>query len=57
VGDLITRLEDDEVRTAQDLQALIAVRRAGDVVRLTAVRPPAAEPHTFTITLGELPTT
>jgi putative serine protease PepD len=57
VGDLITRLEDDEVRTAQDLQALIAVRRAGDVVRLTAVRPPALEPHTFTITLGELPTT
>jgi putative serine protease PepD len=55
VGDLITRVDGDEVRTAQDLQALIATREPGDVIRLTVMRPPAAEPHTFTINLGELP--
>ncbi|MBW0108596.1 trypsin-like peptidase domain-containing protein [Pseudonocardia sp. KRD-182] len=55
VGDLITRVDDAEVRTAQDLQASIAERRPGDVVRLTVARPPAAEPHTLTVELGELP--
>jgi S1-C subfamily serine protease len=55
VGDLVTRVDDDEVRTAQDLQGLIAAHRPGDAVRLTVLRPPADEPHTFTITLGELP--
>jgi putative serine protease PepD len=57
VGDLITRVVDDEIRTAQDLQAATAARRPGDVIRLTALRPPAAEPYTVTITLGELPVT
>ncbi|GAA0923618.1 trypsin-like peptidase domain-containing protein [Pseudonocardia zijingensis] len=55
VGDLIIQVDGEEVRTAQDLRALIAARKPGDVVRLTVVRPPAAEPHTFTINLGELP--
>jgi putative serine protease PepD len=55
VGDLVTRVDDDQVRTAQDLQGLIAAHRPGDAVRLTVLRPPGAEPHTFTITLGELP--
>jgi S1-C subfamily serine protease len=54
VGDLITRVDGDEVRTAQELMALIAARKPGDVVWLTVMRPPAAEPQTFTINLGEL---
>ena len=57
VGDLITRLEGEEIRTAQDLQTQIASRRPGDAVRLTGTRPPAAEPFTITVTLGELPDT
>jgi putative serine protease PepD len=57
VGDLITRLEGEEIRTAQDLQTQIASRRPGDAVRLTGTRPPAAEPFTITVTLGELPVT
>jgi putative serine protease PepD len=55
VGDLITRIDDSEIRTAQDLQGVTAGHQPGDVVRLTVSRPPTAEPHTFTITLGELP--
>jgi putative serine protease PepD len=55
VGDLITQVDGDQVRTAQDLQALIARRQPGDVIRLTITRPPAAESLTLTITLGELP--
>jgi len=55
VGDLITRLDDSEIRTAQDLQGAIAAHQPGDTVRLTLARPPTAEPHTVTITLGELP--
>jgi putative serine protease PepD len=55
VGDLITRFEGEEIRTAQDLQTQIASRRPGDAVRLTVTRPPAAEPLTITVTLGELP--
>jgi S1-C subfamily serine protease len=57
VGDLITGFEGEEIRTAQDLQTQIASRRPGDAVRLTATRPPAAEPFTITVTLGELPVT
>ena len=55
VGDLITRIDDSEIRTAQDLQGVLAAHQPGDAVRLTLMRPPTAEPHTFTITLGELP--
>lgn len=55
VGDLITRIDDQEIRTAQDVQAEIAAQRPGDVVRLTITRPPTAEPRTMTVTLGELP--
>jgi S1-C subfamily serine protease len=55
VGDLITRIDDSEIRTAQDLQGVIAAHQPGDAVRLTLTRPPTAEPHSFTITLGELP--
>lgn len=57
VGDLITLVDGDEVRTAQDLRALIATREPGEAIRLTVVRAPVAEPHTFTIELGELPAT
>jgi putative serine protease PepD len=57
VGDLITRVDDDEIRMAQDLQAVTAARQPGEVTRLTALRPPVAEPQTLTITLGELPVT
>jgi S1-C subfamily serine protease len=55
VGDLIVRVEDDEVRTAQDLQALVSTRSPGEVMRLSVVRPLLAEPQTSTIILGELP--
>ena len=55
IGDLIVRVEDDEVRTAQDLQALVSTRAPGEVVRLTVMRPPTAEPFTTTITLESLP--
>jgi putative serine protease PepD len=55
VGDLITRVEGDVIRTAQDLQAVVAAREPGNVLRLTIMRPPAAEPLTLTINLGELP--
>jgi S1-C subfamily serine protease len=55
VGDLITRIGDSEIRTVQDLQGVIAAQQPGDVVRLTLTRPPAGEPRTVTITLGELP--
>jgi putative serine protease PepD len=55
VGDLITRIGDSEIRTVQDLQGVIAAQQPGDVVRLTLTRPPTGEPHTVTITLGELP--
>ncbi|MCE0767362.1 trypsin-like peptidase domain-containing protein [Pseudonocardia kujensis] len=54
VGDLITRIDDQEIRTAQDVQAVIAAQQPGDVVRLTITRPPTAEPRTMTVTLGEL---
>ncbi|HET6257857.1 trypsin-like peptidase domain-containing protein [Pseudonocardia sp.] len=57
VGDIITRIEGDEIRTAQDLQTRLAERRPGEAVRLTVKRPPAAEPLTITVTLGELPVT
>ncbi|GAA1270120.1 hypothetical protein GCM10009609_36500 [Pseudonocardia aurantiaca] len=57
VGDLITRFGGEKIRTAQDLQTQIASRRPGDAVRLTGTRPPAAEPFTITVTLGELPVT
>ena len=55
LGDLITRIDDSDVRTAQDLQSSIAAHQPGDAVRLTLTRAPTAEPHTLTITLGELP--
>jgi S1-C subfamily serine protease len=57
VGDIITRIERDEIRTAQDLQTRLAERRPGEAVRLTVKRRPAAEPLTMTITLGELAVT
>jgi serine protease Do len=55
LGDLITRIDDSRIRTAQDLQGVIAAYQLGDAVRLPLTRPPTAEPHTVTITLGELP--
>jgi putative serine protease PepD len=54
-GDLITQVDDTQVRTAQDLQSAVATNQPGAVIRLTITRPPTAEPHTLTITLGELP--
>jgi S1-C subfamily serine protease len=57
VGDIITRIEGDEIRTAQDLQMRLAERRPGEAIRLTVTRPPAAQPLTITVTLGELPVT
>jgi putative serine protease PepD len=57
VGDIITRIEGDEIRTAQDLQTRLAERRPGEAIRLTVTRPPAAQPLTITVTLGELPVT
>ena len=54
LGDLISGIDDQEIRTDQDVQAVIAAHQPGDVVRLAITRPPTSEPHTMTITLGEL---
>src|SRR4051812_21300605 len=55
LGDLITRIDDSDVRTAQDLPSSIAAHPPGDALRLTLTRAPTAEPHTLTINLRELP--
>ena len=38
---------------ARPRTGVIAPHQPGDAVRLTLARPPTAEPHTFTISLGE----
>ena len=55
VGDLITRIDGDEIRTAQDLQAVLATHQPGDTVQVTVSRPPGAQQVTMSVTLGELP--
>ena len=55
-GDVITMIDDAEVRDAQQLQAVLAEHRPGDSIRVTIVRPPD-QPQTLTVILGELPAT
>ena len=40
---------------ARPRTGVIAADQPGDAVRLTLARPPTAEPHTFAISLGDLP--
>ena len=53
-GDVITAVDGTEVKEAQQLLALLAMHRPGDVVQAT-FRRAAGAPSTVPITLGELP--
>jgi S1-C subfamily serine protease len=53
-GDVITAVDGTEVKEAQQLLALLAAHRPGDVVQLTFRRVPGAA-STVPVTLGELP--
>jgi S1-C subfamily serine protease len=52
-GDVITKVDDVPVATAQQLQEVLAARKPGDTMRITLIRPPG-ETKTVTVTLGEL---
>lgn len=53
-GDVIIKVNDTAVATAQALQELLARHKPGDTVHITFLRPPG-EAQTITLTLGELP--
>jgi putative serine protease PepD len=53
-GDVIIKMDDTPVATAQALQEALAQHKPGDTVHVTFLRPPG-EAQTITITLGELP--
>ena len=53
-GDVIVKVGDAEVTTAQQLQEVLAMYKPGDTVRITFIRPPGRA-TTVTVTLGELP--
>jgi putative serine protease PepD len=53
-GDVIIKVDDTPVATAQALQEALAQHKPGDTVHVTFLRPPG-EAQTITITLGELP--
>jgi S1-C subfamily serine protease len=52
-GDIITKVEGKDIRTADDLQAAVADRKPGDHVKITFVR--AGKTKTVDVTLGERP--
>jgi putative serine protease PepD len=52
-GDVITKVDDAPVTTAQQLQEVLATHKPGDTVHITIIRPPG-ETKTVTATLGEL---
>jgi S1-C subfamily serine protease len=54
-GDLITRIDNDGIRTAQDLQSALATHQPGDTVQVTISRPPDGKQVTMAVKLGELP--
>lgn len=53
-GDVIIKVDDTPVATAEQLQELLAQHKPGDTVHVTFLRPPG-EAQTVTLTLGELP--
>ena len=53
-GDVIIKVGDTPVTTAQQLQEVLAQRKPGDTVHITFIRPPG-EAQTITLVLGELP--
>jgi len=52
-GDVITKVDDAPVTTAQQLQEVLATRKPGDTVHIAVIRPPE-ETKAVTVTLGEL---
>jgi S1-C subfamily serine protease len=53
-GDVIIKVGDQPVVTAQQLQEVLATRKPGDKVQITFIRPPGGA-TTVSVTLGELP--
>ena len=53
-GDVIIKVDDTPVATAQQLQELLAQHKPGDNVRITFLRAPG-EAQSITLTLNELP--
>jgi len=53
-GDVIIKVDDVPVTTAQQLQEVLATHKPGDTVQITFIRPPG-ETKTVTVTLAELP--
>ncbi|HKR48507.1 MAG TPA: trypsin-like peptidase domain-containing protein [Pseudonocardiaceae bacterium] len=54
-GDVIIRVGDQPVVTAQQLQEALATHKPGEKVEITSIRPPGGS-TTVTVTLGELST-
>ncbi len=53
-GDVIIKVNDVPVTTAQQLQEVLATHKPGDTVQITFIRPPG-ETKTVAVTLAELP--
>jgi len=53
VGDIVTAVDDVDVRTMDDLILLVRRHRAGDVIKLKIVR--AGKPMELSVTVGERP--
>jgi S1-C subfamily serine protease len=54
-GDIITKVDDKEIRTRDDLEAAVVNRKSGDTVKVTLYR--AGKVKTVEVTLGERPNT
>jgi S1-C subfamily serine protease len=54
-GDIITKVDDKEIRTRDDLEAAVVNRKSGDRVKVTLYR--AGKVKTVVVTLGERPNT
>lgn len=53
-GDVITKIDDVRVTTAQQLQEVVATKKPGETVRITFIRL-SGEANTVPVMLGELP--
>jgi putative serine protease PepD len=54
-GDIITKIDDKEIRTRDDLEAAVVDRKSGDKVKVTFYR--GGKVRTVEVTLGERPNT
>ena len=52
-GDVITKLDDTEIESGDDLSGVIDGKKPGDTMKVTYVRD--GESHTVTVTLGTRP--